>query len=69
VRPRHRNIDLENFDYCRKKKREENQHSRVWPRARERKLVIGNLCCSLFLFFFQVLLLLDLIFILDSKFL
>jgi hypothetical protein len=49
-----------------------SQHSRVWPKARKRKLVIGNLCCSLFyfifiLFYFQVLSLFDLIFSLDSK--
>jgi hypothetical protein len=30
-----------------------------WPRARERKLLIGNLCCS---FFFQAVSLFDLIF-------
>jgi hypothetical protein len=46
-----------------KKEEEENQHSGVCPRARERKLVIGNLCFSLS--FFQVLSLFDLIFSLE----
>jgi len=34
-----------------KTKEEENQHFGVWPRAREIKLVIGKLCCSLSSFF------------------
>jgi len=59
-----RGLDLENCDCCHKKK-EQNQHSRVWPRAIERKLVIENLCCSLY--FFRELSLFDLIFSLDSK--
>jgi hypothetical protein len=33
------------------KKEEENQHFGVWSRARQRKLVIGNLCGFLSFFF------------------
>jgi hypothetical protein len=44
-------LDLQNFDCChQKEEEEENQHFRVWPRVRERKLVIENLCCSLSFF-------------------
>jgi len=48
-----------------KTKEEENQHFGVWPRAREIKLVIGYV--ALYLFFFQIISLFDLIFSLDSK--
>jgi hypothetical protein len=45
---------------------EENQHFGVWPRARKENWSLG-ICVALYLFFFQVLSMVDLIFSVDSK--